>query len=259
LGILVLIIIIIFLFWYFGKKEYPNPTSDFYVNDFAKALSPATKNNIIEKGEILYDYSSDFEGNGGAQIVFATFLIEKEADIDTYDPTDIFNQWKIGDNDMGFLVVLYFMDPGEGSNSTPEFYAIDTAIGYQMKQYLTASRVGAIIDETIIEEEDIDMGIAKMLHNFLWVICEDAYDYQDFSEFDEESYQEYFDKYTPSEVEEDIKSTIFGYIFSGSMSLLEKIIAIGAVVLVLGGGGFFAISRGGGGLSGGAGIFRRKR
>lgn len=256
---IILVIGGIALFWYFNRKDYPNPTTEYYVNDFAEALSPATKHNIVEKGEILYDYSNDFEGNGGAQIVFATFLLEETSEMDQYDPTDIFNQWEIGKNDMGFLVVLYFTNQEYEGYTLPEFYAIDTAIGYQMKQYLTASRVGAIIDETILVEDDLDMGIAKMLHEFLWIVCEEAYDYQDFKEFDEEGYQEYFDSYIPDETTEDIvASTIWSYIFSSGMTLFEKILMIGAVVFVVGGSGLFIINRGGGGASGGAGIFRRR-
>ncbi len=255
---LILVIAGIFLFWYFNRKDYPNPTAEFYVNDFANALSPATRHNIVEKGEILFDYSNDFEGNGGAQIVFATFLLEETTDMDKYVPTDIFNQWKIGKNDMGLLVVLYFINQEYDGVTFPELYAIDTEIGYQMKQYLTASRVGAIVDEIIMVEEDLDMGIAKMLHEFLWIVCEEAYGYEDFQPFDEEGYQSYFEEYVPDDSEEIINTTIWSYIFSSSMTLFEKILMIGAVVFVVGGSGLFIINRGGGGASGGAGIFRRR-
>ena len=259
-GIFLIIVIVgIFLFWYFNRKDYPNPTAEYYVNDFANALSPATKHNIVEKGEILYDYYKDVEGNGGAQIVVATFLLEEAADMNQYDPTDIFNQWKIGKNDMGLLIVLYFINQEYEGYQLPEFYAIDTAIGYQMKQYLTASRVGAIVDATILTEEDFDMGIAKMLHEFLWIVTEKAYGYEEFQPFNEEGYQEYFDNYIPDDSKDIVETTIWSYIFSSSMTLFEKIIMIGAVVFVVGGSGLFIINRGGGGASGGAGIFRRRR
>lgn len=258
-GIIIIVIVAISMFWYFNRKDYPNPTAEYYVNDFAMALSPATKHNIVEKGEILYDYSNDFEKNGGAQIVFATFLLEDGAEMNKYAPTDIFNQWKIGKNDMGLLIVLYFINQKYEGYTMPEFYAVDTAIGYQMKQYLTASRVGAILDATIMVEEDLNMGIGKMLHQVLWIITEDAYGYEGFKAFNEESYQQYLNEYIPNDSDDIAAATIWTYIFSPNMSLFEKILMIGAVVFLFGGSGLFIFNRGGGGSSGGAGVFRRRR
>ena len=88
------------------KDEYPRPTNQYYVNDYANILYQATRSSITREGERLYRVTQD-ENDGGAQLVVATFVVENLSEIANYNKTDIYRQWKIGDNDMGVLVLLF--------------------------------------------------------------------------------------------------------------------------------------------------------
>jgi uncharacterized protein len=92
------------------SREYPKPSREFYVNDYANAFHPLTKDLIVIGGEDLYEDTKDIEVIGGTQIVFASFLVESVDDITRYNKTDIFREWKIGKNDMGILVLFYFTE-----------------------------------------------------------------------------------------------------------------------------------------------------
>ena len=239
------------------STDFPRPTREFYVNDFAHALTEATKHNIVQKGETLYDLTKDYEGNGGAQIVFITILVESVTQIAEYKikKSEIFTQYKIGKNDMGLLVLLFFMEENEELN----YIGLLTDSGWQMKIYLPSSKQGQIADSTIESNPDLEMGIAHFLHELLKVICLEAYDFEEFDDFDEEGYQEYFDTYVPDDSYDDLSMGLLIYLLSPYSSIEDKLwILIPFILSILLGGGF-VINKGGGGISSGAGIFRRRR
>jgi hypothetical protein len=45
------------------KDKYPDPTDDFYVNDFAYALHPYTQECIVSEGERLYEETKDIQAS----------------------------------------------------------------------------------------------------------------------------------------------------------------------------------------------------
>lgn len=243
-----------------SNRQFPRPTRQFYVNDFADALSDATKNNILEKGELLYDMSNEFEDIGGAQIVFVTFMLETPDQVGEYEATitDLFNEWHIGKNDMGLLIMLLFIE-SDDEFELSIFHEVIFAFGDQMLVYLTPSRLGQIANETIYFSDDLDMELAHFLHEVLKVLCLDAYEYEEFADFDTEGYAYYFENYIEDDPFEDVSMTTLIYLLSPYSSLEEKLFALLPLIISFIIGGGLVFNRGGGGLSSGARIFRRRR
>lgn len=238
-----------------NSVKYPRPTKEFYVNDFANALSDAVEDTIVGEGERLYDMIVDEEDYGGAQIVFATFLVENTEEIAEYDKTELFRQWRIGKNDMGILVIYFFMTEGEAAVLSE----VQIEVGYRMEQYLTPSEAGTILDSTIMVDDDLEIGTAHLLYELLTVVYCDAYDYNSFN-YDMETYQEYLDTYVSTD--DDISSIPMDWIFyllSPYSSWASKIFTLLAMLVLVGGvGGGVIRTVGGGGSSGGMGIRRRR-
>lgn len=244
---------LLFILFLFGcsSDTYPSPTNEYYVNDFAEVLTPATKHIIVKEGENLYSQTENIETIGGAQIVFATFQVETIDDIAAYDKTDLFRQWKIGKNDMGILVVMFFL---KDSPDTLKQVQIET--GYRMEQYLTPSESGAILDYTIMAEESLQMGTCYLLNELLNVVWGEAYG-DDPIVFDHQQYQDYFDSY----VEDNGFWSYFGwfsiiYVFISGIPWWAKILSIAGIVLLGGVTGGVIKNVGGGGSSGGMGSKR---
>ena len=244
------------------KDEYPRPTNQYYVNDYANILYKATRLSITREGERLYDVTQD-EEDGGAQLVIATFEVENLAEIAEYDKTEIFRQWEIGKNDMGLLVLLFFV--GETVDEINYLTLVETQIevGYRMEQYLTPTQLGQIVDTTLYSDEwdDLDLAVMNMVYELLSAIYIDCYDYESFN-YDMEVYEQYLID-NPDQEDDDshIPLTWILYLLSPFASSSDRLGAIIPLIvfLVLGGGGIVMKNRGGGGSSGGMGIFRRRR
>lgn len=234
------------------KGEYPRPTSAFYVNDFADVFMMATRSTITREGERLYDMTLD-ETDGGAQLVFATFSVETTDEIAEYDKTELYREWKIGKDDMGALVILFFM---EG-----DLVETQIEVGYRMEPFLTPSALGVIVDSTLYSSEwdgELDMAVVNLLYELLTRIYVDAYGYDSFN-YDMETYREYLINYDGSDEYEITPMDLLVYLLSPYSSMGEKLtygFLVAFVVLV--GGGSLLGNRGAGGSSGGMGIFRRR-
>ncbi len=236
-----------------SQRKYPRPTKEYYVNDYAEALLPGTKNVILNESERLYS-SSKSESDGGAQVVVATMLVENEQGIDDIDRTELFREWRIGKNDMGLLILLLFIEEAD------EKYLIsaEIEIGYRMEQYITAAEAANMIEDCLLNPEwdgSLDMGLGELYYEIIGKIYVRAYGYESFS-YDMDDYLEYI-----AYAEDDtlnLPMSLIVYIFSPYSSVWAKIFAI-LPLLFLGGGGIGAllIRRGGGGSSGGYGARRR--
>ncbi|MDD4184917.1 MAG: TPM domain-containing protein [Candidatus Izemoplasmatales bacterium] len=244
-----------------GAGEYPRPTNEFYVNDFANVLLPGTRATIVSEGERLYELTED-ETEGGAQIVIATFAVESIADIAKYNKTEIFRQWRIGKNDMGILVLLFFVEETTDDFTYLEFYECQIEPGIRMEQYLTPGIEGRIMDETIMSatwEDDLDMGVANLLYELLSLVYVDAYGYSAFN-YDMEEFEDYLVTYSGDFDEDMVPMNLLMYLLSPYSSFWNKFSAILVMVLIGGfGGGALIANRGGGGTSGGMGVSRRRR
>jgi uncharacterized membrane protein YgcG len=235
--------------------EYPRPSADFYVNDFADALLPGSRQSFFTEGVRLYDETKDTD-LGGAQFVVTTMLVANEGEIASIDKTELFRQWQIGENDMGLLLLLLFT----GNEEEKTLVSTQAEIGYRMEAYLTAAEVGNLIDSCLFNPEwegSLDMGLGELYYELISRIYIRAYEYESFN-YDMEVYRDYL--ITAEDMPAQSPMTFMSYIFSSHTSLWTKII-LGVVIFLitglLGGGGLFAVKhRGGGGSSGGYGIKR---
>jgi len=237
------------------NNETLNPTKDFYVNDFADAWSPATKNTILGESERLFDETEGI-GEGGTQLVFTSILVENIEDIRTYDKTEIYRDWEIGENDMGILVLFFY----QNDESMQTLREIQIEVGYRMEQFITPGKLIALTDNTIYNPTYTNqepMAIAHFLYEILTLIYVDIYDYESFN-YDMDQYQVYLETYEENEDDPLIALLIALFMSSDNDSWLTILITIGIVAL-LGGSFSFARHKGAGGSSGGAGIFRRKK
>ncbi len=252
-------IVVLILYWSIsGNGDYPRPTEDYYVNDYAEVLMQATRRTITNEGDRLFAYTED-EIEGGAQIVFATFRVDNLSDIADYDKTEIFRQWRIGKNDMGLLVLLFFM---EDDTNGLELVESQIETGYRMEQYLTPAKLGRILDETLYNEEFsylIDMGVANLLYELLTEVYVGIYGYESF-DYDMDAYYDYLMSYVPDTDSEPSAMGLLVYLLSPYSSFWDKFItALPLIFIVIYGGGLGIISKAGGGSSGGMGVFRRRR
>lgn len=242
------------------KKEYPDPTPEFYCNDFADMIPEAVEASIDHHAGMLYD---TYEGSeiGGTQVVFATFAVQNEIDIGAYNKADLYNQWEIGENDLGILILYFYVGEDPEDPSTLSLKQVQVEIGYQMTIYLTPGEAGRIVDETILSDESEEIGTAHLLFEMLSLVYEEVYDDVGY-DWDEEVYQEYLDSYVPDDdlFSDTIWSLIFAFFFESGSGWLGKGLLFVVIVILLGaGGGVLGRVVGGGGHSGGAGIFRRRR
>jgi uncharacterized protein len=82
-----------------SEPKIPNPTAEFYYNDFAKVLDPSTGSDIVSLGE------STFKSTDGGQVVFVSIDTLNGNTIEEYSNA-LFNKWKIGTEDKGILFIL---------------------------------------------------------------------------------------------------------------------------------------------------------
>jgi uncharacterized protein len=102
----VLLIILILSSMSFGivsaqalEIKIPNPTAEFYSNDFADVLDESTEKDIVGLGESL------FKSAEGGQVVFVSIETLDNNTIEEYS-NELFNKWKIGTEDKGVLFIL---------------------------------------------------------------------------------------------------------------------------------------------------------
>lgn len=222
----------------------------FYINDNSSTLLNSTQWTIYTYSEQLYDDSQEQEyidaKINGTQIVVATYV----GQAGTINTTDIFNSWKIGENDMGILIILYF-SPG-----TEEYQYVYNEmtfeIGAKMSGYLSAfmaeNMITEYFDDPSIPAYDYDARLISLYFGLLQHVYLHIYNYDSFN------YQSFINEYN------NIKYEYIGSISSTYMSdplpvWAWIIIIIGIIVFGVLPGGFFVSSvarnRGGGGSSGG--------
>jgi hypothetical protein len=256
---LILFALLLFVLSACQKDEYPRPTDAYYINDFANILYEATRDSIRREGERLYEWTED-ETDGGSQLVIATFEVETASDVANYDKTDLYRQWRIGDDDMGVLVILFFVAFDEEEITYLELVETQIEVGYRMEQYLTPSQLGVIVDSTWYSDENVELDIAVMhlVYELLSAIYIDIYDYESF-DYDMSVFEQYLMDNPDTSSDAEIPMGLIIYLFSPYATWGDRLSLVipFLIFLVLGGG--LIKNTGGGGSSGGMGIFRRKR
>jgi len=82
-----------------SELKIPNPTPEFYCNDFADILNAGTERDIVRLGESIC------KSTDGGQVVFVSIDTLNGSTIEEYANT-LFNKWKIGTEDKGILFIL---------------------------------------------------------------------------------------------------------------------------------------------------------
>lgn len=128
-------LILTFLFITFipSVKAIVNPTSDFYVNDYANILSSETKNYIMDKSIKLNNVD-------GTQIVVVTVKDLDGSSIEDY-AVDLFRKFGIGDSkkNNGILILVSVSDR-----------RLRIEVGYGLEGIINDGKAGRIRDEYMI-------------------------------------------------------------------------------------------------------------
>lgn len=118
----------------FAEIKIPSPTSDFYVNDFAGIFTSSEKSRLVENSSA---FSNDHDG---VQIVITTVSSLNGVDIVDYSVA-MYNQYGIGKNDMGLLIVL-----------STEDRDIWITVGTAMEVYVNDAKAGKLIDKYALDD-----------------------------------------------------------------------------------------------------------
>lgn len=134
-------------------EALPEPTSEFYCNDFANVLSQSTRTDIIQKAEQL-------EQDTGIQLVVSTVANMGGADIESYS-LEMAREYGIGqkDADNGVLI-LFALEERE----------IRVEVGYGLEGVLNDAKVGRMIDQYALDylrNNDYDEGIYALFLGLL--------------------------------------------------------------------------------------------
>ncbi|MBS7525443.1 TPM domain-containing protein [Fusibacter paucivorans] len=244
--LIVLLAILILAMPFAFAVDYPSPTSDFYVEDYADLLASDTEQTIIETSAAL-------EAASGAQIVVVTVPSLEGDTVENY-AYNLFQNWGIGDADKnnGVLLLIAMDD---------RMTRIE--VGYGLEGILNDGKTGRIQDDYLIENlkaGDYDAGV---LGTYL-AIAEEVYQEYDLSADDLAAQNVY---YNPVAETSDSGGITIGKIIIGIivfiLMLFDIIFNRGRIIRMLayasmrgggrGGGGGFG---GGGGRSGGGGSSR---
>lgn len=233
------------------KYTYFKPTSEYYINDNADKLSQGAKWSIYLNSEMLYEDSLDEQFPievRGSQVVVATYQSERE----DFSSTTLFNEFKIGKNDMGVLIVLLY--DGEGN-----FKEIVYEVGVRMMSYLTFIDMGELISNSLASYYDLELALGEIYFETLERIYDRVYD-TDFT-YDLEVYEEDIYNFFKPLPSEDFFNTgwytwlIFGGMPSWLNITLLVVFGLGATGTL----GFLGVAnRGGGGRSIGYFLSKKK-
>lgn len=135
----------------YGQEiKLPDPTSEFYVNDFADLINDEAEKNIIQ---VNLNYEQTEEK---PQIVVATVKNLQGLDENKY-AVELFEKWKIGskENNNGILVILSL-----------EERRIKIEVGYGLEGAVTDSEAGRILDDSIdyLSAGDYSTGLENIFY-----------------------------------------------------------------------------------------------
>ncbi|NMB95757.1 MAG: TPM domain-containing protein [Clostridiaceae bacterium] len=147
-----LLLLMLFPSIVFGKVDFPKPTSNFYVNDYADVIDEEVENLIVVNGEAL-------EEKTGAQIVIVTIDFTDGISIDEY-AADLFNEWKLGsaEKNNGLLILMSIGDE--------DYWAVQ---GKGLETTLTSGEISQILYDHLepdFASEDYSRGAARIYEAF---------------------------------------------------------------------------------------------
>lgn len=130
----------------------PAATSDFYVNDFAQVFSTDEKSRLMDNAITL---SNEHDG---IQVVVTTVESLNGDSIENY-ALQMYNQYGIGKDDMGILILLATGDR-----------QIRVEVGKAMESYINDSKAGRFIDKYAIpslKDNKFDDGLINLQENLI--------------------------------------------------------------------------------------------
>lgn len=229
----------------------------FYINDSAQALLTSTQYYIYANSKILHDVDSQYPEDkankiNGTQVVVATHM----GGLDSIDTTAIYNEWGIGQNDMGILLMLYF-SPNPTDPLIPNYVGMTREIGPKMSEYISMARLEQIFMDTwensifqTVRINDYDFKLAAFYTAILEEIYTVVYNYSSFP------YSEMLDEYADIQYESYYNAIPKGTVLPLKLAWwVWVLIGVGILILILTGRFWmvllFAIGRGGGSTGGG--------
>lgn len=159
IGIQLLLIFVLLSFFTPYCNAVVNPTSKFYVNDYAGILNNETENYIVNTNQSL-------QRKTGAQIVVVTVKNLEGKSLEEY-ATTLFRKFGIGDSkkNNGLLLLLAL-----------EERQFRVEVGYGLEGVLPDAKTGRIQDEYIIpylKKNEWDKGVLNGYNAFLSIIAKE--------------------------------------------------------------------------------------
>lgn len=140
----------------------PEPTGEFYVNDYANVMDQSTKDRIVDMGSRL----QKTEGSQGAQVVVLTVQTLNDRSLEEYS-YEVAQKWGIGNKeaDNGVLILLAL----DERKSRIE-------VGYGLEGALNDAKTGRIQDRYMIpyfKKDDFNTGLIQGYSAIVQEICEE--------------------------------------------------------------------------------------
>lgn len=135
-----------------ATNSIPNATSDFYVNDFAQVFSSNEKSRLMDNAVELSKQQD------GIQVVVTTIKSLNGDSIENY-ALEMYNQYGIGKNDMGILILL-----------ATEDRQIRVEVGRAMESYINDSKAGRFIDKyaiSYLKDNKFNEGLITLQEAFI--------------------------------------------------------------------------------------------
>lgn len=165
----------------FSSNEFPEPTSDFFVNDFADVIDADVEAELLQIGASLYSQTT-------AQVVVVTVDSLDGYEVGEY-ALELGREWGVGTEDADNGVVL-LMSVGDRE--------ITIQVGYGLEGAITDGKAGQILDNYAIpylSQDDFSTGLAEAYKAIVSVVCDEYgvelsnYDLGDYNSDDKYDYE----------------------------------------------------------------------
>lgn len=137
--------------------DYPEPTNDFFVNDFADVISEEDEAEIMKIGADLYEQTT-------AQIVVVTVESLEGYDVDEY-ALGLGREWGVGSKETNNGVVLLLSVSDR---------KVTIQVGYGLEGCMTDIKSGEILDTYAIphlKNDDFSIGLTEAYKAIIAVVC----------------------------------------------------------------------------------------
>lgn len=137
----------------------PEPTNDFFVNDYVNIIDEDDEAEIMKIGADLYEQTT-------AQVIIVTIDSLDGHDVDEY-ALELGRKWGVGseENDNGVVILLSLSDR-----------EISIQVGYGLEGCLNDGKVGRILDDYAIpylSSDEYSIGLIEAYKAVTYVVCEE--------------------------------------------------------------------------------------